>query len=390
MKKKLIILLIMFIPFIGKAYTGMPDLSVSECKAFADTFKNISGSYEYKYCKRAACSAGENRVWTLADMGYNSGYRCANGNPEPYVVISNGCSKYTGTCVLNSGYYCTIVHKVNCDKKKDGSAYSNQSQTQTQTQKTNDPVTVTQTQTKTKKSSTKTKTVVTVTTESTTTTTTTTTEAKSNNTRIGKITINGQEQPFNNDINEYDIQLPYGKTELDINVEAEDGKSKVNVIGAKDMPNENTDVYIIVTAEDGSEKYVTFHIKRYYGKSEDCTLKYIAIENYELKNFDPNTFRYTLKVNKKLDTLNFDIAPNDALHAEYEIIGNTELKNKSVITINVTAENGDLCTYNIVVKKPSGIWIPIIIIIVIVGVLIGIGYYVYGYFKRSKDLYKYE
>ena len=147
---------------------------------------------------------------------------------------------------------------------------------------------------------------------------------------------------------------------------------------------------VTVTAEDGTKRNIIFHVKRYYELSKDCTLKYIKINDKEISKFDRNNFKYSVKTAKETTSLKMDVEPNDGLHSIYEIIGNKDLKNKSVITIKVTAENGDVCTYNITVKKSSNIWIPILIIIVIIGILIGVGYYVYGYMKRSKDQYKYE
>ena len=190
----------------------------------------------------------------------------------------------------------------------------------------------------------------------------------------------------NNDLK----NLPFGINNVEIKVETEDGYTAVEVIGADYIPDEDTDVMVTVTAEDGTKRNIIFHVKRYYELSKDCTLKYIKINDKEISKFDRNNFKYTVKTAKETTSLKMDVEPNDGLHSIYEIIGNKDLKNKSVITIKVTAENGDVCTYNITVKKSSNIWIPILIIIVIIGILIGVGYYVYGYMKRSKDQYKYE
>lgn len=399
MRKNILLLIIFILPFVANAYTGSSGMSYQECKAFSDNFKNISGSYEYKSCYRAACSSNGN--WTLANMGTSVGYSCANGNPEPRVEISDGCSQFSGSCTLNSGVYCTTVRKINCNQTKDGKTYSSSSTpTQTKT-KTAAPVTSTKKPTKTtaktsrKTSGSNTGTIITVSPWYTTGVTTrtvapTTEEVLSNNNNIKRITINDEEQNYNPNFGEYDLPLPYGELNINVWVETEDDKATVSIIGDKNMPDEDTDILITVKAQDGSERNVIFHVKRYHGLSKDCTLKYIRVNNVDLKNYDKNNFRYTLKINKNMNELDLDVSPNDTLHSTYEIIGNSELKNKSVVTISVTAENGDVCAYNIVVKKPSGIWIPIIVIIIVTGILIAVGYYVYGYFKRSKDMYKYE
>ena len=396
MKKKYILLLVMILPIIGKAYTGSSGMTYQECKAFSDNSVNIANSYEYKQCYRAGCTSSTSGEWSLMNMN-RSEYRCANGNPEPQITISDGCASVTsGTCTLNSGIYCTVVRKINCNLTKDGKTYSNPNTTTASTSK--QTVTVSSSK-KTSKKSTSKKTSGSQTVKTTyatrpvvddSTTTTTTARQISSNTNIKKVYINGHEQTFDNNTNEYTLNLPFGINNVEIKVETEDGYTAVEVIGADYIPDEDTDVMVTVTAEDGTKRNIIFHVKRYYELSKDCTLKYIKINDKEISKFDRNNFKYSVKTAKETTSLKMDVEPNDGLHSIYEIIGNKDLKNKSVITIKVTAENGDVCTYNITVKKSSNIWIPILIIIVIIGILIGVGYYVYGYMKRSKDQYKYE
>jgi hypothetical protein len=156
------------------------------------------------------------------------------------------------------------------------------------------------------------------------------------------------------------------------------------------MPDEDTTIYINVVAEDGSSKTIKLDVTRYTGESKDCTIANIAINDYELSNFDKNNYKYNLRINRKTKSLYMEIIPSDPLHATVEVLGNNNLGNNSIITINVKAENGDVCTYNINIKKSSGAWIPVLITSIVLVILIVAGIFIYRYVKRSKDMYKYE
>ena len=394
MKKLKYLLLILLMPVIASAATGSSGMSYSECHAFSDYSKNITGSYEYKYCYKAGCSS--QGTWNYINMMSSSGYRCSNGNPEPYTKwTSDGCAKFTGSCKANDGVYCTRVKYVDCDRKSDGSSFGNP-KTTTTTKAANPRVT-----TKDPNKPSKTRvpgtgsgiTIPVTTTEATGEVTRPSVETepiKSNNLNINMISINGTDLKYINGYDEYTIKLPYGVLDLEVFVSTEDDKTVTYVEGAYNMPDEDTTVNIKVVAEDGSEKNIKINVKRYVGESGDCNLSNISITDYELKNFDKNNYQYNLKVDRKTKSLYMDIIPSDPLHATVEVLGNNNLSNNSVITINVKAENGTLCTYHISIKKTSGAWIPVLIIILITAALIAGGYFVYRYIKRSKDTYQYE
>ena len=395
MKKLKYLLLILLMPVIASAYTGSYGMSGSECVAFADYFKTLSGSYEYKYCYRAGCST--NGTWNIANMSASSGYRCSNGNAEPYAKwSSDGCSKFSGSCTINQGVYCTRVKTVDCNKKSDGSPYNSPTQKTSSVAQPSKTVTA-----KTTKSTTKTratggggnKTTKPVTTTSTSEVTRPAVETepvKSNNLNIAYITVEGKDLHYVNGYDNLTIRVAHGTNDLNITVSTEDPKTRVEIEGANNMPDEDCVIKIKVIAEDGSEKEIKINVERFTGESDKCLLANIAISDYELKDFDKNKYVYNLKVDRKTKSLYMDIIPVDPLHSTVEVLGNNNLANNSVVTINVKAENGKLCTYNITIKKSSGLWIPVVIIVIITGILLAAGYFVYRYIKRSKDMYQYE
>ena len=405
-KLKYLLLMVLFIPFIANAATGLNNIDYSTCTNKADFFRSIVGKYEYTTCYRAGCSTspgGTTGTWTLANMRSSSGYSCANGNPNPYSrITSSGCTQYKGACTVNPAIYCTEITTVNCDLKADGTPYI-----RTSTPSTPDPDKPDITGTKTVKPTKKTvsrptgsKVIITTGEKTTTgnnntrpvvTTEETTTEPQlSGNVNVNAIYLNGTDIKYHNEYSEYTIKLKKGIRELDVSVITEDPNSVTYIDGANNMSDEDSTITITVTAENGNQKQIFIHVKRYEGESSDCNIANIAISDYEINHFDKNNFDYTLNVKGKTKSLNMEIIPSDPLHADYEVQGNEKLENNSVITIQVKAEDGNMCYYHIKIRKTSSFWLILfIIIIVTIGLLLA-GYFVYRYLKRSKNQYEYE
>ena len=369
MKKSLIFIIGIFMfasSTVLAAPTGSSGISFGECYRFADGFKTIGtneGSYYYKYCYRATC--GSDSKYSLDPMTTLSSYRCENGNYDPYSQItSDGCSKYSGTCKQGSNPYCTRVEFVDCNRKKDGSAYSNGG-TVTTTRRA-------------------------ITTGFTAPTTTTTTTVQiSNNNNIKSIKINNQDIRYKADKDTYSLKLPYDMANIDVTVELESKRATYEVVGNTNMPNEDTVVKVIVTAENGDKREVTFNVTRYSVETSDCTLANIYIEDYDIE-FSKNKYEYALTLPKNVKSLDIVVVPTQEQSATYEIRGNESLKNKSVIDIIVLSADGNECNYQIKIKKTSNTWKYVLLIILLTGALGTAIYFLYKFLKKSKGKYKYE
>ena len=398
MKKSLIFIIGIFM-FVSStvfaAPTGSSNISFGECYRFADGFKTIGtneGSYYYKYCYRATC--GSDSKYTLDPMTSIATYRCQNGNYEPYSQItSDGCSKYSGTCKTGSNPYCTRVEFVDCNRKKDGSVYQNGGSgttTKPTTPSNNKTTTTTRANSSGGNKTTTTSRRVTTTgfTAPTHTTTTTLPQISSNN-NIKSIKINGQDVRYKQDKSEYSVKLPYDMTDIEFTVELESKRATYQVIGNTNMPNEDTVVKVIVTAENGDTREVNFNITRYSVETSDCTLANIFIEDYSIE-FSKNKYDYTLTLPKNVKYLDMVVVPTQEQSATYEIRGNENLKNKSVIDIVVLSADGSECNYQIKIRKTSNTWKYVLLIILLIGVLVTAFYFLYKYLKKSKGKYKYE
>ena len=397
MKKSLILIIGIFM-FVSStvlaAPTGSSNISFGECYRFADGFKTIGtneGSYYYKYCYRATC--GSDSKYTLDPMTSIATYRCQNGNYEPYSQItSDGCSKYSGTCKTGSNPYCTRVEFVDCNRKKDGSVYQNggSGTTTKPTTPGNNKTTTTRANSSGGNKTTTTSRRVTTTgfTAPTHTTTTTLPQISSNN-NIKSIKINGQDVRYKQDKSEYSVKLPYDMTDIEFTVELESKRATYQVIGNTNMPNEDTVVKVIVTAENGDTREVNFNITRYSVETSDCTLANIFIEDYSIE-FSKNKYDYTLTLPKNVKSLDMVVVPTQEQSATYEIRGNENLKNKSVIDIVVLSADGSEGNYQIKIRKTSNTWKYFLLVILLIGALVTAFYFLYKYLKKSKGKYKYE
>ena len=110
-------------------------------------------------------------------------------------------------------------------------------------------------------------------------------------------------------------------------------------------------------------------------ESSNTDIKSIKIRGYHL-NFDKNSKTFYLNIKKEDTELDIMVNTKDK-KANYDIEGNENLEDGSVVKIVVTAQNGDTDTYRIIIQKEStniipyiiGVAILIIIIVIIVVVM---------------------
>ena len=85
--------------------------------------------------------------------------------------------------------------------------------------------------------------------------------------------------------------------------------------------------------------------------SKDATLKVLTLSGYNI-NFLPTKTVYELKVKYNVKQIAVTATPNDE-NAKYVITGNTDIKNGSVIKVDVQAEDGTLISYKINITQET-------------------------------------
>ena len=155
---------------------------------------------------------------------------------------------------------------------------------------------------------------------------------------LSKLMINEEEIIIKEDILDYSIILANDITEAKIVTTPSDKDAKVEISEIKELIVGSNKVTITVTAKNDNKKVYNLDIIRDELISINSKLKDLIIKDYQI-DFYRDTYNYTLTIDKKLKNLDITVIPENE-KATYQIIGNKKLKNKSVIMVEVTAEDG--------------------------------------------------
>ena len=209
--------------------------------------------------------------------------------------------------------------------------------------------------------------------------------------------------PFDSDVTVYTLTVPSDTKTVILSGSLEDIYAKVEGLVEYELTGDTTTINVTVTAEDGSKKVYTIYVVKEkekvvepitYYYSTNNYLKLLEINGYEI-DFTKETFEY--KINVKSDVTELDIkAIAEDTKSRVEITGNENFKvGENIVTITVTAENGDIREYKLVVNKEaekkdvltevegsSNTAEKVVIIILIILVILGLLYLI---FKKDEE-----
>ena len=158
---------------------------------------------------------------------------------------------------------------------------------------------------------------------------------------------------------------------ISIEAEAEDEKAKVEIDGPDTLKIGDNEYTISVTSENDTTKFYKVIVTRNEeDESSNTDIDNIKVKGYNL-NFDKNSKTFYLSINKNTTKLNIEVTLDDE-KSNYEIKGNENLKDGSIVKIIVTAEDGSTDTYRIIIQKDSKSNVPLIIILISSIIIIGI------------------
>ena len=176
-------------------------------------------------------------------------------------------------------------------------------------------------------------------------------EQKSNDASLKDISISNYNLNFKSTLYNYSLKVSNNINNLEVKATANNSNSKITITGQNNLKIGENIITITVTAEDGTTcQYIITVTKLEKELSSDKQVNNIIIENYDLK-FQEDKYNYNLTI-KNEDKLNIKIELNSK-EASYKITGNKNLKNNSIITITVTAEDTTSQTYTIKISKDS-------------------------------------
>ena len=203
-------------------------------------------------------------------------------------------------------------------------------------------------------------------------TTTTTTKSLSSNNYLSTITVDGEEiENFSKNTSKYFVKVENDVSTISIEAEAEDEKAKVEIDGPDTLKIGDNEYTISVTSENDTTKfYKVIVTRKEEDESSNTDIDNIKVKGYNL-NFDKNSKTFYLSINKNTTKLNIEVTLDDE-KSNYEIKGNENLKDGSIVKIIVTAEDGSTDTYRIIIQKDSKSNVPLIIILISSIIIIGI------------------
>lgn len=186
-------------------------------------------------------------------------------------------------------------------------------------------------------------------------------DSRDGNRYLSSIKLSSGKIMFDKEKYEYNTKVLYDVTSITVDAKAESATSKVVVVGNKNLTVGKNTIIIKVTSENDESTNYKINVTRLNeGETlgNNANLSSIEIGKYKLK-FDPNKTEYILEI-KDETKLNISVTPEDETSV-YKIVGNSNLKNKSVIKIIVEALDDTTKTYKITIKKTSN-KIPLIIL----------------------------
>lgn len=179
------------------------------------------------------------------------------------------------------------------------------------------------------------------------------TREKSSNNNLSNIIVNnGTMETFNPDKTNYNVEVNYEETSLDLTVIPED-EGATYKINNNNLEVGNNIVEIEVIAENGSIKTYTLNVVR--NKIISSLLKDLKLENYEINPiFNSYINNYSVLIDNEVTSLNITAIPLDS-DANVEIIGNENfIVGINTVTIKVTSrDNSSTEIYYLQVERQA-------------------------------------
>ncbi len=186
--------------------------------------------------------------------------------------------------------------------------------------------------------------------------TTTTTSVSDMKLYLKSLNIENQKIDFSKFKTNYELKVLYDVESLKLTAEAANDGVKVEYPENLSLEVGENNFEIKLTDGTLTSTYTLKVIRLNEGEeikdeSNDASLKTLALAGYNI-NFSPTQTVYELKVKYNVSTIAVTATPNDQ-NAKYVITGNTDIKNGSVIKVDVQAEDGTLISYKINITKET-------------------------------------
>lgn len=167
-------------------------------------------------------------------------------------------------------------------------------------------------------------------------------------TSLKSLTISNVNINFKSNVYSYNATVPYETQNIKINATANDSNSKVTIPDNTELKVGNNKLIIKVTNDDKKSEYILNVTRKEKELSKNSNIKNIIVKGYDLK-FDSKTTSYELG-NVNTDKLDLEIELEDS-KSTYKIYGNNKIGTNDLILIKVTSESGETKEYIIYVNN---------------------------------------
>ncbi len=164
---------------------------------------------------------------------------------------------------------------------------------------------------------------------------------------------------FSSSVLEYNIEVPFETTSLEINAVPNDASATISVTNNELKAGKTTDVTVAVTAENGTvSNYIIKTVRKQdpnYISSKNNYLSSLQVTGGLLSPaFDKDILNYVVDVPYNLETVAFTVTAEDPL-ASFNVLGDINLKKDEDNIFNVvcTAENNESRIYTVTVRRAS-------------------------------------
>ena len=183
-------------------------------------------------------------------------------------------------------------------------------------------------------------------------------KSSNNNLKSLQLDVEGISPVFNKNKTQYYITISENILNINITAIPEDSKASVQVLGNTNIQIGNSQIKIIVTAENGNNKEYLINVTKTNNlELANANLENLAIENVTLiPEFSANITDYTAEFSTQIDKLNILAVPQQE-EATVTIEGNENLQiGDNFIKVTVLAKDGKTSkVYNITVKKNENV-----------------------------------
>lgn len=187
-------------------------------------------------------------------------------------------------------------------------------------------------------------------------TTTTTTSISDMKLYLKALNIEGQKIDFSKFKTNYELKVLYDVDTIKLTAEPATEGATVEIPENLNLEVGDNNFEIKVTDGTTTSTYTVKVTRLKEGEeikeeSKDATLKVLNLTGYNI-GFSPTKTVYELKVKYNVKQIAVTATPNDE-NAKYVITGNTDIKNGSVIKVDVQAEDGTLISYKINITQET-------------------------------------